>query len=236
MKILYLIPGSVGPGFDIDEVKRREGILQAMVSPGTEIVADVSGEGPLSIESACDEANSVPSMIRKAVQAEKDGFDGIIIGCAGDPGIECLKEAVKIPVIGPAQVSFAYANLVGRKFAVIAPVDSCIGTTLDLIRKYGYADSCAGIRSAQVSVLDITKDPLIAEKRTKEESILARDRDGADCIALGCMSLAFAGFDERLSGEIGIPVINPLKAAVFTMEAMVKMRLTQSPKAYVHRG
>ena len=151
MKILYLIPGSVGPGFDIDEVKRRERILQGMVSPGTEIHADVSGEGPLSIESACDEANSVPSMIKKAVQAEKDSFDGIIIGCAGDPGIECLKEAVGIPVVGPAQVSYAYSNLVGRKFSVIVPVDSCIGTTIDLVRKYGYADSCASIRSAQVS-------------------------------------------------------------------------------------
>ena len=235
MKLLFLIPGSVGPGFDMDEVKRREKILQGIVSPGTAITADVSGEGPLSIESACDEANSIPSMICRAVLAEKEGCDGIIIGCAGDPGIECLKEAVKIPVVGPAQVSFAYANLVGRRFSVITPVDSTVGTTIDLIRKYGYTESLASIRSAQVSVLDITRDPLIAEKKSGEEAIAARDRDGADSIVLGCMSLAFAGFDARLAQKIGIPVINPLKAAVYTLETMVKMQLAQSGKAFPHR-
>ncbi|MDO4488689.1 MAG: aspartate/glutamate racemase family protein [Eubacteriales bacterium] len=236
MKLLYLIPGSAGPGFDMDEVKRREGILQGMASPGTLVTADVSGEGPLSIESAVDEANSVPSMIKKAVIAESEGYDGIIVGCAGDPGLECLKEAVRIPVVGPAQVSYAYASLIGRRFSVITPVDSCIGTTIDLIRKYGFNDNCVSIRSAGISVLDITKDPKIAEKKTREQSIIARDTDGADCIALGCMSLAFAGFDEELSGELGIPVINPLKTALYTLEDMVKMKLSQSMKAYPHRG
>lgn len=235
MKILYLIPGSVGPGFDMDEVKRREKILQGIAGPEVEIVADVSGEGPLSIESAVDEANCIPSMIKKAIAAEKAGFDGIIVGCAGDPGLECLKEAVRIPVVGPAQVSFAYANLLGRKFSVITPVDSTIGTTIDLVRKYGYTECFAGVRSAQVSVLDITRNPLIAEERTREESIKARDNDGADCIALGCLSLAFAGFERKLSEELGIPVINPLTAALYTLEALVKMQLSQSAKAFLHR-
>lgn len=235
MKLLYLIPGSVGPGFDMDEVKRREKILQALASPGTEVVADVSGEGPLSIESAVDEANCIPSMIKKAMAAEKDGYDGIIVGCAGDPGLECLKEAVRIPVVGPAQVSFAYANLLGRKFSVVTPVDSTIGTTIDLVRKYGYNECFASVRSAQVSVLDITRNPLIAEERTREESIKARDNDGADCVALGCMSLAFAGFDKDLSKELGIPVVNPLTAALYTLESMVKMQISQSGKAFLHR-
>ena len=76
---------------------------------------------------------------------------------------------------------------------------------------------------------------MIAEKRSGEEAIAARDRDGADCIVLGCMSLAFAGFDARLTQRIGIPVINPVKAAVYTLETMVKMQLAQSGKAFPHR-
>ena len=232
MKLLYLIPGRVGPGFNQNEVERRELLLQKIALPGTEIHAAVSGEGPLSIESACDEANSIPSMIKAAVKAEQGGYDGIIVGCAGDPGVDALKEAVSIPAVGPAQVTFALAALIGRKFSVITPARGTVGTTYDLIAKYGFRDNFASVRCAELTVLGITEDPILAEKRTTEESIIARDQDGADCIALGCMSLAFAGFDKKLSANLGIPVINPVESAVHTLESMVVMGLSQSKKAY----
>lgn len=235
MKLLYMIPGSLGPGFDMNEVQRRERILQAMASEKTVIHAAVSGEGPLSIESACDEAYCLTSMLREAKAAEKKGYDGIIIGCAGDPGADALKEAVSIPVVGPAQASFAMASLVGRNFSVIAPVDGTVGITKDLIAKYGFRDCIASIRSASVSVLDIVDNPLLAEKRTREEAFAAKVQDGADSIVLGCMSLAFADFDKKLSDQLKIPVINPVKASFYLMECMVRMKIAQSKAAYPGR-
>ena len=235
MKLMYLIPSTLGPGFEADEILRRREIIQKIAGRETEIDVQVSGEGPLSVESACDEAFCLPSIIRKAREVENAGYDGIIIGCAGDPGADALKEAVSIPVVGPAQASFAIASMLGRKFSVIAPVDGTVGMTLDLIAKYGFRDNFTSIRSASVAVLDIVKDPLLAEKRVFEESVCAK-KDGADCIVLGCMSLAFSNFDEKLSRELHIPVINPVKAAVFVLEGIVKMNLAQSKIAFPGRG
>ena len=51
-------------------------------------------------------------------------------------------------------------------------------------------------------------------------------------MTLGCMSLAFAQIDKEISRQLGIPVVNPLTAAVHTLEALVRMGVSHSKKAY----
>ena len=46
------------------------------------------------------------------------------------------------------------------------------------------------------------------------------------------MSLAFAQIDKEISRQLGIPVVNPLTAAVHTLEALVRMGVSHSKKAY----
>jgi hypothetical protein len=40
-------------------------------------------------------------MLQAAVQAEREGYEGIITGCAGDPGLDAARELVRIPVVNP---------------------------------------------------------------------------------------------------------------------------------------
>jgi allantoin racemase len=232
MRILYLVPGSTGPGFDESIIKKRCDILQKMASAGTIIEAKASGKGPLSIESMYDEYAVIPGAIEAIIQAEKEGIDGVIMGCAGDPGVDGAREVVSIPVVGPAQASFAIAAMLGRRFSIITPVDQLIGTSIDLAIKCGYRNTLASVRSAGITVLDINKDPNIAAKRTLDAALKARDEDGTDCIVLGCMSLAFAEFDKELSMELGIPVINPAMASLKILETLISMNLSHSKRAY----
>ena len=180
----------------------------------------------------CDEYQAIPGVIEATVQAEKDGFDGVIIGCAGDPGVDGAREMVKIPVIGPAQASYVVCSMLGRRFSVITPLQELLGTTEGLVKKCGLGDSLASIRSTDITVLDINRNPGIAAERTLEEAQKCRDLDRADCVTLGCMSLAFAQIDKEISRQLGIPVVNPLTAAVHTLEALVRMGVSHSKKAY----
>ena len=232
MRILYLVPGSTGPGFEESIIERRCAILQEMAAPGTIIEAKASGIGPLSIESMYDEYAVIPGAIEAIIKAEKEGIDGVIMGCAGDPGVDGAREVVSIPVIGPAQASFAIASILGRRFSIVTPVDQTIGTSFDLAVKCGYRESLASVRSAGITVLDINKDPDIAAKRSLEAARKAKDLDGADSIVLGCMSLGFAGFDKEASKELGIPVINPAVASLKIIESLVGMGLSHSKRAY----
>lgn len=79
MRILYLVPGSTGPGFEDSIIERRRIILQEMAAPGTLIEAKASGTGPLSIESMYDEYAVIPGAIEAIMHAEKEGIDGVIM-------------------------------------------------------------------------------------------------------------------------------------------------------------
>ncbi len=233
MKLLYLLPGNVRDGgLGEAEMLRRRDVLQANAFPGTVVeIADVA-TGPSSIESMYEEYQSVPGSVAAIVQAEKDGFDGVILGCAGDPGLDAAKEMVSIPVIGPGENSVLLAAQLGHHFSIITVMESIVDPLEHLVLKAGVDRKLASVRSVNVSVLDIGKDPDLIRRRALEEAKAARDQDRADTIVLGCMSMAFAQLDKEMSAELGIPVINPAIAALKTLESMVAMGISHSKKAF----
>jgi Asp/Glu/hydantoin racemase len=46
-------------------------------------------------------------LLQRVIDAEAEGFDGAVIGCSSDPGLEDAKKLVNIPVTGPFE---AYAH------------------------------------------------------------------------------------------------------------------------------
>ena len=46
------------------------------------------------------------------------------------------------------------------------------------------------------------------------------------------MSMAFLGVAEELSGELGVPVINPARTALKTAELLLGSGLTHSKRAF----
>ena len=61
----------------------------------------------------------------------------------------------------------------------------------------------------------------------------AVEKDGADVLILGCMSMAFLPrVCEVLTERTGVPVVNPVTAALKTAEMVVSMSLSQSKMAY----
>lgn len=206
MRLLYLLPGNIKKGLGEAEFQRRGEVLQSIAGPGVTIeIADVP-TGPSCIECMCDEYQAIPGVIEATVQAEKDGFDGRdhwlrrrsrCRWCAGD---------------GKDPRHWAGAGILcgvlhaGPRFSVITPLQELLGTTEELVKKCGLGDSLASIRSTDITVLDINRNPGIAAERTLEEAQKCRDLDRADCVTLGCMSLAFAKSTRRYPASWGSPL------------------------------
>ncbi|UCH56662.1 MAG: hypothetical protein JSV18_04700, partial [Candidatus Bathyarchaeota archaeon] len=55
---------------------------------------------------------------------------------------------------------------------------------------------------------------------------------GACSVTYGCMSMGFLMVDDRLTQEIGVPAINPVKVAVRTTEMLIDLGITHSKRAY----
>jgi allantoin racemase len=175
----------------------------------------------------------MPELIRLAPLAEKRGFSAIIIGCYSDPGLDALREMLTIPVIGPGAASLHLAAQLGTRICVLTPSGRGYGRVAARLRSLGIAPLLASVRGIGLSVMDLAKQKPGALDKAAEAARLAVEQDGADVLVLGCMSMAFLpGICEELGKRVGVPVVNPVIAALKTAEAVAGMKLSHSKAAW----
>jgi len=203
--------------------------------PRTQISAVALDRGPLSIESGCDEALAVPDLLSKVRAAEGEGMDAVLIDCMGDPGLEPAREAVSIPVVGPAQVSMHLAASLAHRFSVITVLNQIIPLVARQVQGYGLQDKLASIRAVEIPVLEMEKDMPGLVGGLVEEATRAVLEDGAHIIIPGCTEMIGLASEvqEGLSQRgCEAPVIDPPAVAVKMAEALVDMGLSHSKRSY----
>ncbi len=130
-------------------------------------------------------------LMEEIVQAEKDGFDGVMIGCFFDPCLWQGREAVDIPVVGPGESSMLMACMMGYRFATIcihADVKPCIDAILDRYRLWGRAISHNPVRPLYISTEDQTEALLVPQKQLDDFEKVSKScvADGAEVIIPAC--------------------------------------------------
>jgi allantoin racemase len=227
-RILYLVPGSLTRVRGAAELERRRAVLQAWAAPGVAVGIAENAGGPDSIESAWEEYLSVPGSFEVAVDAEAGGYDAIVLGCFGDPGLDGFREILSVPIVGPCEAAMHVACTLGHRFGIVTVLDSVVGPLQRLARIAGLDSRVASIVSCDVPVLELdggSRDAVLSACRSVIES-------GADTMVLGCMSMAFLGVAEDLSAELGVPVVNPARTALKTAELLLGSGLTHSRRAF----
>jgi allantoin racemase len=227
-RILYLVPGPLSRARGQEELDRRRDLLQAWAAPGVEIGIVENPDGPGSIESAYEEYVSVPGSFELAASAEAGGYHAIILGCFGDPGLDGFREILTVPIVGPCEASMHIAATLGNRFGIVTVLDSVVGPLRKLARVAGLDSRLATVLSCDVPVLELHDGSYAPVLETCRQAMAA----GADTIVLGCMSMAFLGVAERLSEELGVPVLNPARTALKLAEGLVSSGLTHSRLAF----
>jgi allantoin racemase len=195
--------------------------------------------GPASIENEYEEAMAVPDTLRCIVEAERDGIDGVVINCMGDPGLYAARQLVSIPVVGPYQAAGHMACTLGHRFSVVTVLDSVVPMFWDRAAVYGFRSSLASVRVVDIAVLDLEANRDRMTERIVEEAAVAVREDGADTIVFGCTGMAGVaqGVAEQLRARgLDVPVIDPAPAALKLCEVLVDMRLRQSRRAFPTPG
>ncbi|MCC7450627.1 MAG: hydrogenase expression protein HupH [Anaerolineae bacterium] len=234
MKIAYLVPGPMGNSPEGKaELARRGNLLVQYAAPGTDVdIVDVP-QGPASIESMYEEYLSIPAAAQKAVELEAEGYDAIILGCYGDPGIDALRELVSIPVIGPGEATALIAASLGHRFTIITITDSVVAPTFRQIRNVGVGEKLASVRVVGIPVLELHHNRSRTIEATVEQGRLAIQQDRADTLIVGCMSMGFLEIAEAAGAELGVPFLNPARVALKFAEATVGAGLSHSRRAYM---
>lgn len=234
MRIVYLVPGPMGrTAAGKAEVARRGELLKKYAAPGTETGIQDVPEGPASIESMYEEYLSIPATVRTAISLEQEGWDAIILGCYGDPGLDALRELISIPVVGPGEATALMAASLGHRFSIITITESVIAFTERLVRNAGVGEKLASVRAIDIPVLELHDDREQTIEATIQEGRRAIEEDRADTLILGCMSMGFLEVAEAVAPALGVPVLNPGKSSLKFAEALVGAGVTHSRRAYL---
>ncbi|MCD6275400.1 MAG: aspartate/glutamate racemase family protein [Thermoplasmata archaeon] len=215
MKILVINP--VGTSV-WDENDRK--LYEGFTSPQTEVDVVSLDKGPGSIETREDEAEALPEIIKKAKELHKK-YDGIVVNCCLDVGVDVIRSIIATPVIGPCEASLALASVLGRKIGIVSVSKTAIELFEELVIKYRMEERVVSIRGIDISVPEIEKDvekTIELLKKEIEEAI----KEQAQVIVLGCTGLA--GFATKLQKFFKVPILDPAECAAKILENVVEIR------------
>lgn len=210
--------------------KSREAALQAFVGPGVTVEARRNERGPASIESMWEEYLAVPGLLDMVPELEREGFDAVVPGCFGDPGIDAIRELVTIPVLGPGATSMLVAANLGHRFAVVTVLENVVRPLENLARLTGVEPKLAAVRQIGIPVLELNSDPGATFARLLDTCRETIERDRADVIVLGCGTLSFRAAEAREA--LGVPVVNPLQVTLRMAELLVSAGLSHSKRSH----
>jgi allantoin racemase len=179
-----------------DPFRRREGI---------EIVSQTVPGGPPLVASSAD-VDLAAVALRAHLSGEK--ADVFVIACYADPGLNACRELNATPVLGVGRCAALAALAISDNFGVIALSKSAIPRHLRALRQSGLDRHLAGERALPSG--GASEEAML--ERLKQAGRALRDEDGAGAAIIGCAE--FGALRRRLEWELGIPVIDPVEAAL----------------------
>jgi len=194
--------------------------------PGTEVVAVSPAMGPVSIESHYDEALAAIGVLAEIAAGEREGVDGYVIACFGDPALLAARELAKGPVVGIAEAAMHVASLIGQRFSVVTTLGRTMGQAWSLADAYGMRRFCANVRACELPVLALEDDAAQALDRITAECRRALVEDGSDVIVLGCAGMA--DWCTQISEALGVPVVDGVAAGMELVQSLVALGLGTS--------
>ncbi|CAG9000277.1 MAG: hypothetical protein CENE_02271 [Candidatus Celerinatantimonas neptuna] len=196
-------------------------------------------KGTPFIQSRIDLAINEIEVVKMAIQAELDSYDGIFVTDMDMCGVEAARQAVSIPIVGGFRPSVYTAMLLGQKVSILT-VRDVIGMQSEHMRAFAITEHFASIYPLDKCVNEL-KNPT-SENRMKifdelvELGVKAITESGADSIIFGCTGFTDqAGpLSERLSEILNhhIPVIDPNGCAIGYLIMLVENNLSHSGMTY----
>jgi allantoin racemase len=216
----------VNPNTNPKNTKVIADAIAPFVPLGVEVETVSPDKGPVGLESYYHNYIASVNVHKRIVEAEKEGYDGVVIACYGDPGIEGAKELVDIPVVGITEASYALARILATKFLVVVSAETAVPRQIRYIKSLGLPDYQYAVRPIGLTVLGVMSDRMSAKDMIAKSCEIALKETGSEIIVMGCSG--FSGLRAELEKQLNVPIIDPVVAGVQVCATLINMGLSQS--------
>jgi Asp/Glu/hydantoin racemase len=211
-------------------------LLQSYASPGTEFELGFPDDYPgarasvdLTTRNVVPELHHLfqtPTIVRKMVWAEQQGFDAVLMSNTFDPGVEAGRQAVQIPVIGVLRTTLHVGATLTSAIVVIVPLEEHIEYTWRKIRGYGMQDFVRDVRAVGLYSEDAAqRRDEIFERAVAVMQTTIRETRAQCLIPLGGAVFPYIVDTADLQAAVGLPVLNTKAIGVRFAEMCVTLGL-----------
>jgi allantoin racemase len=161
------------------------------------------------------------AVFESVIDAEKAGFDAVIVGCCYDPGVRVARELVDIPVIGPLEASIHFAPYFGHDYVVVTDHRKAVPYLRDLVALYGGAQ-CRGVSCIDWYVTDMIRDTAAVARDAEAAVRRVLEQSGAEVAIFGCtiISASYEKFLIDTGRTSDVTILNPNTMALKMAEAL----------------
>ena len=212
-----------------------------VLAPGTELVLRAPSLGTVTLPQYLEDFRNpwfqhlvVHEVIRSVIEAEREGFDAIVVNCFDDPGVREARARVRTPVFGLAEATLHHACQLGAKLGALVPdMPGQVAFVRGQIETMGLSSRLIadGVRAERKrfteSFAEALRDPRPMMERLEAQARQLVD-DGADVVVIACGGLGQVcgaqGWHVLEHHGVPVPVVNPLTTAVKTAEMMLGLQ------------
>lgn len=217
-------------------------LMNSYASPGTTIelhYPDDLGGGEVLRQLESRKALSglhhvleTPALVKKAIEAERAGFDAVVQSNTFDPGVEAARLAVRIPVVGVLRASCHFAACLCDRFAFIVPLESHVPYVCRILQSYRMEGFVTDVKAVNVYESDLSKQHGVILQRAVGLTREMVERGAQAIVPLGGLLFPYEVDPKELEEEVGVPVVNTKAVGIRFAELMVSGRMSHSQKAY----
>ena len=228
MRVLLLLNGPreryIGGADTARRIKWRE-----YCSPATELEigylpSEIEGRGGAKVYAfgTRDALSLGPLYPDRCAMAQRDGFDAVIIHCFIDPGLRAARERVRIPVVGPGEVTLSAGASLSGKIGMVTPSNETVDSHWEQVTGLGLQRRFVGIEAIEGPLLPFPKQ----DPGAMTEALVAAGRKlvekGAELICpSGLAYIPIRVSAIEVSRRLGIPVLDPGLLSVRTAEMLI---------------
>jgi len=189
-----------------ERLLRAHGRLIESRVPHFETVSKCIEDQPEGIHDDHTRQIAIPKVVKLGRALEDEGVHALIISCVDDPGVDELRNAVKIPVIGAGSAAASLALSLGSKVGVLTITETTPEVVKRILGKHLHAEAKP---KGVTTTLDLLREGEKPHLFSAAHELKSR---GADVILLGCTGYATIGIASGLK-SLGIPIVDPVLAS-----------------------
>jgi Asp/Glu/hydantoin racemase len=209
-------------------IARVEAHLKAILEPDFSATFHTTTP-PATTTHAITEFRIARNLIRNAVEAQKQGYDAMVITHFQDAGLAEVKSVTDIPVIGLGETTLMHSLTLGRKLGLVTINPVFIPWHEDQVIRYGLQQRVVGVRAVPATVADFinafaSPDAFQKLKPLWDKECRTLLDAGADVIVpAGGLPMMLFGSTPGANID-GAPIVNGVTLVAKTAEMAIRLR------------